>query len=80
MPAPIMQKITINIAAWFAAPPPDLKAFAPTVPLTPEGWPQFDLAVFPDMTFGGLFPNGLPINLPVSLNLINTRAESGAEA
>ena len=64
LPAPFMEKITINIAAWFAAPPVDLKAFAPTVPLTLEGWPQFDLAVFPDKTFGGLFPNGLPVNLP----------------
>ncbi|MEP6754913.1 MAG: hypothetical protein ABJA67_05390 [Chthonomonadales bacterium] len=64
-PAPIMEKITINLAAWFTAPPADLKVFAPTIPLDESGFPRFDQAIYPDKTFGGLFPNGLPTNTPV---------------
>jgi hypothetical protein len=60
LPQPVMEKITLNLAAWFATPPPDLKVFAPTIPLGEDGWPQFDKAVYPDPTFGGLFPDGLP--------------------
>jgi hypothetical protein len=59
-PPPTVEKVTINLTVWFANPPADLKVFAPTFPLAPEGWPQFDAAVYPDITFGGLFPNGLP--------------------
>ena len=55
-----MQKVTIHLAAWFASPPPDLKAFAPTFVLDESGWPQPEQTLYPDETFGGLFPEGLP--------------------
>lgn len=58
-----MVPVTINLAAWISTPPADLKVFAPTYPLDPEGWILYDKAVYPDTTFGGLFPNGLPQNL-----------------
>lgn len=54
------EQIVINLAAWFATPPADLKAFAPTYPLDENGWPRYDQASYPDLTFAGLFPNGLP--------------------
>lgn len=57
------QKVTIDIAAWFNNPPADLKAFAPTYTLTAQGGINPGGAVYPDPTFGGLFPNGLPTNL-----------------
>lgn len=62
-PQPKMVKVTLNLAAWFANPPSDLKAFAPTFPLSEDGWPLLDRARFPDPTFGGLFPEGLPARL-----------------
>jgi hypothetical protein len=55
-----MAKVTINLAAWFANPPSDLKAFAPTFTLDENGWPNPDQTRYPDATFGGLFPEGLP--------------------
>jgi len=54
------EQVTFNLAAWFNAPPADLKLFAPTYPLDTNGWPRYDEAVYPDLNFGGLFPNGLP--------------------
>ena len=61
---PVMnEKLTINIAAWFAQPPADLKVFAPTYVLNSVGFPNFSLTTYPDPTFGGLFPNGIPTDL-----------------
>ena len=57
------EKLTINLAAWFATPPKDLKVFAPTYVLTADGWVDFTKTTSPDQTFGGLFPNGLPTDL-----------------
>lgn len=59
---PVQDRATlkINLAAWFANPPADLKVFAPTYTLTEEGWPRYDTAAYPDLNFGGLFPDGLP--------------------
>ena len=54
------QTLTIDIAAWFAHPPADLKVFAPTYVLDSIGYPNYSLTTYPDSTFGGLFPNGLP--------------------
>lgn len=61
---PRMEKVTINIAAWFANPPPDLKTFAPTLTLSAGGWPDPSKAVYPDKTFSGLFPGGIAADLP----------------
>ncbi len=63
---PLMQteELRVNLAAWFANPPADLKAFAPTLSLGVDGWPSADKTVYPDKTFGGLFPDGLGIELP----------------
>jgi hypothetical protein len=63
-PEPAIVKVTINLSAWFTNPPPDLKAFAPTLTLGSEGWPLPDKTVYPDPTFGGLFPDGLKNDLP----------------
>ncbi|MCS6775480.1 MAG: hypothetical protein RMJ43_14115 [Chloroherpetonaceae bacterium] len=60
LPAPRRQTLTINLVAWFANPPVDLKAFAPTYPLDAQGEPRIDQAIYPDPRFGGLFPEGLP--------------------
>lgn len=57
------EQVTFNLAAWFNSPPADLKAFAPTYSLDTNGWPRYDAAVYPDLNFGGLFPNGLPAYL-----------------
>ncbi len=59
----IVEQVTIDLAAWFNNTPPDLKAFAPTYTLTPQGNIDPTGIVYPDPTFGGLFPNGLPANL-----------------
>jgi hypothetical protein len=62
-PAPpvfVSEKVTIDIAAWFAAPPPDLKLFAPTYVLGSDGSPDQSKTTYPDPTFGGLYPKGLP--------------------
>jgi hypothetical protein len=59
-PTVTTQTLTIDIAAWFAHPPADLKAFAPTYVLDSIGYPNYSLTTYPDPTFGGLFPNGLP--------------------
>ncbi|MCW3099376.1 MAG: hypothetical protein JWL77_4994 [Chthonomonadaceae bacterium] len=59
-PTVTTQTLTIDIAAWFAHPPADLKAFAPTYVLDSIGYPNYNLTTYPDPTFGGLFPNGLP--------------------
>ncbi len=61
--APSLVSVTIDIAAWFANPPADLKVFAPTYPLDSNGYPIISQAVYPDPTFGGLYPNGLPSQL-----------------
>lgn len=58
-----MESVTINLTAWFNSPPPDLKAFAPTYPLNTTGGILLGPGVYPDPTFGGLFPNGLPTDL-----------------
>lgn len=57
------EKVTVNLAAWFANPPADLKKFAPTYTLNADGLISFDQTVYPDPTFGGLYPNGLPKDL-----------------
>jgi hypothetical protein len=59
-PNPVREVVTINLAAWFAHPPTDLKAFAPTYTVSTEGWPQ--TPVYLDATFNGLFPDGLPLH------------------
>jgi hypothetical protein len=58
-PRIVMRKFRINLAAWFALPPPDLKAFAPFVGLNADGWPDPAQVRLPDPTFGGLFPDGV---------------------
>lgn len=56
-------QVTINLAAWIAHPPADLKMFAPTYTLENGGFIDFTKTTYPDPTFGGLFPNGLPNDL-----------------
>lgn len=56
-------RVKINLAAWFERPPADLKALAPTLVLDAEGWPDPNKTVYPDPTFAGLFPDGLPPTL-----------------
>ena len=65
-PAPpifLTEKVVVNLAAWFAAPPQDLKQYAPTFVLDAQGVPDETKTTYPDSTFGGLFPNGLPNDL-----------------
>ncbi len=62
-PTVLTEKLTIDVAAWFTHPPADLKAFAPTYVLDSIGYPNYSLTTYPDITFGGLFPNGLPSDL-----------------
>lgn len=57
---PRRRALTINLAAWFARPPIDLRGFAPAYPLDAQGVPRVDQARYPDLRFGGLFPEGLP--------------------
>ncbi len=57
---PTFVSVTLDLAAWFANPPTDLKTLAPTYPLDSTGFPIVSQAVYPDPTFAGLFPNGLP--------------------
>jgi hypothetical protein len=57
---PADMSITFHLAAWFQSPPADLKRLAPTYTLLPNGWPDLSRTTFPDATFAGLFPNGLP--------------------
>jgi hypothetical protein len=57
------EKVTVNLAAWFAHPPADLKVFAPTYLLNSQGIPDISRTTYPDATFGGLYPNGLPKDL-----------------
>ena len=56
-------QVTFNLAAWIAHPPADLKAFAPTYTLQSGGYIDFTKTTYPDPTFGGLYPNGLPDEL-----------------
>ena len=63
MPDVMEVKVNVNLAAWFANPPVDLKAFAPTYPLTSDSFPSYSNAIYPDPTYGGLFPDGLPTDL-----------------
>ena len=56
--------MTVDLAAWFAKPPADLKVFAPTLVLNPQGWPDPSKTIYPDPTFGGLFPDGIKTDLP----------------
>jgi hypothetical protein len=62
-PVFVSEKVTVDLAAWFARPPADLKAFAPIYSLTTNGFPDLALTAYPDPTFGGLYPNGLPKDL-----------------
>lgn len=57
------EKVTVDIAAWFKQPPRDLKVFAPIYRLNAAGIPDPKLTKYPDSTFGGLFPSGLPRDL-----------------
>lgn len=63
LPTVLTETVTINVAAWFAHAPADLKAFAPTYTLDSIGYPNYKLTTYPDLTFGGLFPSGLPEDL-----------------
>jgi hypothetical protein len=62
----MLQPLTlkVNLAAWFANPPADLKVFAPTFTLNADGWPDLSKTLYPDKTFGGLFPDGSTVDLP----------------
>lgn len=61
---------TVDVNAWFTSPPPDLKAFFPTFTVqavsdsnSSTGYDTSLLlspSAYPDLTFGGLFPNGFP--------------------
>jgi hypothetical protein len=61
---------TIDVYAWFTAPPQDLKAFFPTFTVqavvdsnSSTGYDTSLLlspSAYPDLTFGGLFPNDFP--------------------
>ena len=57
------EKVTVNLAAWFAHPPADLKVFAPIYTLNSQGTIDIGRTTYPDATFGGLYPNGLPKDL-----------------
>ncbi|NLI00174.1 MAG: hypothetical protein GX446_11875 [Chthonomonadales bacterium] len=59
-PTIVMRRVRLNLAAWFDAPPRDLKVLAPTIGLTPDGWLDFESITLPDPTFAGLFPDGVP--------------------
>jgi len=58
------ETLKVNIAAWFANPPADLKTLAPTLTLGSDGWPDSTKSVYPDKTFAGLFPDGIKDELP----------------
>jgi hypothetical protein len=58
------ETLKVNIAAWFASPPADLKTLAPTLTLGADGWPDSSKSVYPDKTFAGLFPDGIKDDLP----------------
>lgn len=71
---------TIDLNAWFTTPPQDLKAFYPTyhVVTTVDAGSStgYDTTLtlsgsdFPDLTFGGLFPDGFPLPQSESNNVI----------
>jgi hypothetical protein len=58
-PRIVMRSVRLNLAAWFADPPGDLKTLAPTLGLGNDGWPDSAKVRFPDVTFAGLFPEGI---------------------
>ena len=51
----------IALSAFIAHPPADLKALLPALQVSADGT-YVTRAAFPDTTFGGLFPGGLPID------------------
>jgi len=59
-----MEPLKVNLAAWFANPPADLKALAPTLFLDSSGLLVPSKTTYPDKTFGGLFPDGILDGLP----------------
>ena len=52
--------VRMYISAWSDNPPADLKAFAPTFHFVDVGLLRVKPGSYPDPTFGGLFPDGLP--------------------
>jgi hypothetical protein len=52
--------IQIYLGAWFASPPADLKALAPNFAINADGSRKLIPTSFPDPTFGGLIPGGMP--------------------
>lgn len=65
----------VNLSAFLDHPPADLRVLLPTLPTSTDssGLTSLTMNGFPDKTFGGIFPDGLPMkpisfHLPVSLN------------
>ena len=53
--------IPVNLSAFLDHPPTDLRAFLPTLPVSiNSGNTMLTFSNFPDPTFGGIFPTGLP--------------------
>lgn len=53
--------VMVNLPAFLNSPPADLKSLLPTlVPVGPSGSGNLLTRTFPDLTFGGLFPGGIP--------------------
>ena len=57
--------VPVNISAFLNNPPADLKALLPTLPVQTDSNGNAFLTDtgFPDPTFAGIFPNGIPVNL-----------------
>lgn len=53
----------VDLAAFLDHPPTDLRALLPTLPVSKNSSGTIILTMngFPDLTFGGLFPDGLPV-------------------
>lgn len=60
--------VNVNLSAWATAPPPDLKALFPTAEVD-QGAGTLTIASWPDLTFAGLFPDGVPPDLVQSIVL-----------
>lgn len=68
-------EMKVNLAAFLDHPPTDLRVLLPTLAVSNDnsGTTNLTMNGFPDSTFGGIFPDGLPAN-PTSFKL---RAISG---
>ena len=53
----------VDLAAFLDHPPADLRTLLPTLPVSKDssGATTLTMNGFPDLTFGGLFPDGLPV-------------------